>query len=216
MPKNQRSPKSRLILPELPGLHDVTKQDYKKARETLGDAFREDPIWARILEGALEKFPYAFGTPLKMALHYGRAYAPSTDVRAIAGWLSSPNVDMTIWRVIRSGAIWPSMKLGMKYGKLTMQVFEKITRDRQEYMRDKEPYAYLLVIGVDPAYHRQGLGSLLVRSMLENLPPDTPAYLETETEGNVRFYEKLGFEVVKEITVPVLELPMWEMLHPGG
>jgi len=35
--------------------------------------------------------------------------------------------------------------------------------------------------------------------------------LETETEDNVRFYEKYGFETVKKTNLLVVDLPMWEM-----
>jgi hypothetical protein len=40
-----------------------------------------------------------------------------------------------------------------------------------------------------------------------------PIYLETETEKNVRMYERFGFTVVKQITLPVINLPMWEMVR---
>ena len=38
-------------------------------------------------------------------------------------------------------------------------------------------------------------------------------YLETETEENVAMYEGLGFQVIKKVTLPVVELPMWEMMR---
>jgi hypothetical protein len=41
-------------------------------------------------------------------------------------------------------------------------------------------------------------------------------YLETETEGNVAMYEKYCFEFVKKITLPVVNLPMWEMIREAG
>lgn len=36
-------------------------------------------------------------------------------------------------------------------------------------------------------------------------------YLETDTEDNVKLYEHYGFKVVKEVILPDLEIPMWEM-----
>ena len=38
-----------------------------------------------------------------------------------------------------------------------------------------------------------------------------PIYLETSTEKNVKMYERYGFEVPKKITLPVIDLPQWEM-----
>ncbi len=39
-----------------------------------------------------------------------------------------------------------------------------------------------------------------------------PVYLETETEANVRSYQRLGCRVLETMTLPVVELPAWLML----
>ena len=36
-----------------------------------------------------------------------------------------------------------------------------------------------------------------------------PVYLETQTEGNVVFYKKFGFEVIKEVNLPNFDVKMW-------
>ena len=78
-------------------------------------------------------------------------------------------------------------------------------------MRGK-PYMYLQVIGVAPAHQGQGVGGRLLRALIEQSEQAGLAlYLETETECNVRMYEHFGFRVVKEIVLPIIELPMWEM-----
>ena len=52
----------------------------------------------------------------------------------------------------------------------------------------------------------------MVRALIDKSKrAGVPIYLETETESNVRMYEHLGFEVVKEITLPIINLPMWEL-----
>jgi hypothetical protein len=40
-----------------------------------------------------------------------------------------------------------------------------------------------------------------------------PLYLETETEDNRDMYEHLGFKLLREITLPEIDLPMWQMLR---
>ena len=40
-----------------------------------------------------------------------------------------------------------------------------------------------------------------------------PLYLETETEDNVKLYERFGFKLVKQILLDKIDLPMWEMLR---
>ena len=58
------------------------------------------------------------------------------------------------------------------------------------------------------------MGSDLVRGGLRKADrDDTRVYLETETAGNVGYYEHLGFEVIEEIVARGLDLPLWLMLR---
>ena len=78
------------------------------------------------------------------------------------------------------------------------------------------PHWYLSAVGVDPARHGEGLGSALVRRGIERAERDgRPIYLETGTESNVRFYERLGFEVLEQSVATGLELPVWLMSRPS-
>ena len=200
-----------LIIPEIPDLYRLTSKDYSKACEVLGLAFQEDPIWKAILKDDPDKFSKVFGVPLKYSLKYGVVYASSPNLEGIAAWVPSDYVKSTFFRLLMSGALWSAMKLGRKIGKLIQEVFEIITEDRETNM--KGTYLYLYVIGVGPDHQGKGIGSHLINSMLSNIPPEIPIYLETETERNVRLYERLGFKILKKIMVPSLQLPMWEMLH---
>jgi ribosomal protein S18 acetylase RimI-like enzyme len=81
---------------------------------------------------------------------------------------------------------------------------------KKELMPD--PHWYLAAIGVNPERQGEGLGSALVQSGIRRADRDnTPVYLETETEGNVGFYQHLGFEVIEQITAAGLDLPLWLM-----
>ncbi|NIP94842.1 MAG: GNAT family N-acetyltransferase [Akkermansiaceae bacterium] len=92
----------------------------------------------------------------------------------------------------------------------TISLFGLMDRKRKTLMPD--PYWYLATLGVDPPYQSRGLGTLLVTEGLDRADADhTPAYLETETESNVAFYRGLGFEVVEELTIERLGIPLWLM-----
>jgi len=41
-----------------------------------------------------------------------------------------------------------------------------------------------------------------------------PCYLETETEGNVAFYQRRGFEVVHEAEIGDPAFRLWFMVRP--
>jgi ribosomal protein S18 acetylase RimI-like enzyme len=198
---------------EIPDLYRITPKDFTRTCAMLGEAFQKDPIWCQILKNEPTKFPLVFGMPVMYTLKYGKIYAPTQDISAAAVWLATPFVEMTPWRMFRSGAYPVAMKLGAQIGKQISKVFSIIEKDRKTILRP--PYIYLSVLGVSSTQQGKGLGTFLVKKMIENLPPKIPLYLETETASNVKFYERLGFHVMKEFQVPVLNLPMWEMIHDG-
>jgi GNAT superfamily N-acetyltransferase len=92
------------------------------------------------------------------------------------------------------------------------------------------PHWYLAVLGSDPSAQGQGLGSAVLRPVLErcdsdgvpaylesskeeepNMQEGTPAYLESSKESNISFYERFGFKVIDEVRLPrgPKVWPMW-------
>jgi ribosomal protein S18 acetylase RimI-like enzyme len=75
-----------------------------------------------------------------------------------------------------------------------------------------EPNYYLSILGVDPIRQGRGIGSALMRPILERCDREgTPASLATNLERNVRLYERHGFRVVDEVPVPGTTIPTWFM-----
>ena len=64
------------------------------------------------------------------------------------------------------------------------------------------------------AIQGQGHGTKLLNHLIERGKKENlPIYLETETEVNVKYYKKFGFEVVKEMILPIINQPMWIMIR---
>jgi RimJ/RimL family protein N-acetyltransferase len=86
-----------------------------------------------------------------------------------------------------------------------------------ELLRDHHPadrHWYLGTLGVEPELWGQGIGTELLSTWLQMVDDDrTPAYLETDAAGNLRFYERAGFEVVEEIWA--LGVRIWTMRRPA-
>jgi ribosomal protein S18 acetylase RimI-like enzyme len=77
------------------------------------------------------------------------------------------------------------------------------------------PHFYLSVLGVEPERQGEGIGSSLIRPVLEMASSaQLPAYLETATGRNVLLYERAGFAVVEELTIPGTDIHGWLMLRP--
>ena len=80
---------------------------------------------------------------------------------------------------------------------------------------DEEAAGGDAVPDLDPGLWGRGVGSELLSAWLRLVDADaTPAYLETDAAGNIRFYERSGFEVVEEIRV--LGVRIWTMRRPGA
>jgi GNAT superfamily N-acetyltransferase len=66
-----------------------------------------------------------------------------------------------------------------------------------------EEHWYLGVLGTHPDRQGEGLGSRVVRDVLEIADADgAPAYLETATESNLGFYARLGFDIRDDSSIP--------------
>jgi GNAT superfamily N-acetyltransferase len=70
------------------------------------------------------------------------------------------------------------------------------------------------VLGVSLEIQKKGFGRKMMEALIEMADNQgLPIYFETQTEGNVVFYKKFGFEVIKEVKLPNFDLPMWYMFR---
>jgi GNAT superfamily N-acetyltransferase len=195
-------------------LYRITRKDVQLAGSTLVDAFRSDPMWKAVFENEYQaetkKASFA-ETPITFALKYGEAYATSENFEGVAAWVPGEYADMTFWRMIRSGAGKTAMRMGSKLSRKMKPYFAPLQMDRHVHMQGKR-YAYLQIIGVAQAQQGKGFGGKLLRALIDTCKQEgVHIYLETETEENVEIYAKFGFSLIQQITLPELNLPMWEM-----
>ena len=160
--------------------------------------------------GASARYMSAF---FAFAQHYGDTYTVP-DMAGVACWLSPWKSKPVLWQAIRTGFALPRVSLS----------FPKPSRDRMialaRYLNQAHSQAVkgrhwqLTVLAVDPARRRQGIGGHLIQPMLARADAERlPCYLDTQTESNVRFYEKYGFVVVSEGEVPGHPMRIWAMLR---
>jgi len=73
------------------------------------------------------------------------------------------------------------------------------TLSREAFIKQfhpKAPFAYLWFIGTDPSHQGKGIGSELLRQVIETSRQDKrPVYLETSTQRNIKFYKDAGFSI---------------------
>ena len=197
-------------------LYKVQKRDIVRASKVLADAFQRDPLWNKIYEGDpdIEKrFHAFFEGGVRYCLKYGEVYAPSENLEGVIGLAQGKYADMNWWRAIRSGTMSVGMRMGLNTAKKVRTVFKPITEDRREHMAGCA-FLYVLFFGVATELQGNGFGRKLLGAAIEKSEREgLHLYLETETEENVTMYEHFGFRLLKKITLPIVDLPMWEMVR---
>jgi ribosomal protein S18 acetylase RimI-like enzyme len=197
-------------------LYRVQKRDIVPASKVLADAFQSDPLWNKVYEGDpdIEKrFRALFEGAVRYCLKYGDVYAPSEDLEGVIGLVPGKYADMNVWRAIRSGTIGVGMRMGLNAAMKMGTIFKPVVEDRREYMAGYA-FLYVLVIGVATELQGKGFGRKLIDAAVEKSEREgLQIYLDTSTEENMKMYEHFGFKLLKRVTLPIVDLPMWEMVR---
>lgn len=197
-------------------LYPINKAEIPAAVDVLIDSFQDDPLW-RVpvpVDGDQDRSRRAFfECPLRYGLTYGNVYASSSALEGLAVWVPGRLADMNFWRMLRCGAIRAALGMEKESVRKLKILSDTVVPDRKRHMKDRD-YWYVMVIGVRTAHQGQGIGSRLMRAITAECDAaGEPLYLETETEANVPFYTRHGFELIERVVLPELDLPMWEMVR---
>jgi ribosomal protein S18 acetylase RimI-like enzyme len=144
-------------------------------------------------------------------LLYGEVHTTPT-VEGVACWLPPGETHLTLGRVVRSGLYATPLKMGLA----AYRRFDTYMSYANQFHKRCAPpsHWYLWAIGVDPSCQGRGIdGRLIERGLARANEDGTACYPETGVARNVRFYEKHGFKVVDEGTVPGQGVPVWAMLR---
>jgi ribosomal protein S18 acetylase RimI-like enzyme len=197
-------------------LYRVQKRDIVRASKVLADAFQRDPLWNKIYEGDpnIEKrFQAFFEGGVRYCMKYGEVYAPSENLEGVIGLVPGKYADMNWWRAIRSGTMSVGMRMGLNVAMKMGTIFKPVVKDRREHMAGCS-YLYVLVFGVSTGLQDKGFGRKLIGAEIEKSEREgLQIYLDTTTEENVKMYEHFGFRLLKKITLPIVDLPMWELVR---
>ncbi|MFZ1155367.1 MAG: GNAT family N-acetyltransferase [Solirubrobacteraceae bacterium] len=166
--------------------------DARRLTERLAEAFLEDPIFSWLMpdessrSARLRRF---FGIELRrLVLPRGHAWTSSGLTGAAlslppGSWSTPPHIAL-----LQGGCF--GFHLHRAAGLLALI----------EWRHLRGPHYYFAYIGVAPAAQGQGLGSRLMRPTLDRCDEEQlPAYLEASSERNAVLYERLGFELKREV-----------------
>ncbi len=191
-----------------PTVRRAGEQDVPALAAMLSRAFLDDPVasWAwradRLRPQALERFQ---AVRLRQLMG-GREIWTTDELTSAALWAPPGSWHMSLREtaMLVPCFLRPSLFARMP---LVALGWEKLERAHPRH----PPHVYLAVLGTEPGTQGQGLGSAVLRPMLEQCDSDQVcAYLESSKERNIDFYARHGFRVLDEIQL--LRGPkMWKM-----
>jgi ribosomal protein S18 acetylase RimI-like enzyme len=194
-----------------PQVREARKSDVRELARTLGRAFFDDPVTTWLIpqdKGRIAKLQRLFGA---MTRHHhlsrgGVEVASAGNGIAAAALWDPPDQ----WQETQRAQLAMTPTFLRVFGLNSLR-----GRTLQETMKaahPEEPHWYLAVIGSDPAVRGRGLGRALMESRLQRCDAEfCPAYLESSKPENVPYYERFGFTVTSEITLPGGGPTLWPM-----
>ncbi|MFD6432281.1 GNAT family N-acetyltransferase [Streptomyces venezuelae] len=188
-------------------IRPVIDEDVPAAVDTLARAFADYPFTRHVVAAddhhrRVRRFQELFLTRIGMV--YGRVWVAGAG-RAVAVWTTPARdpgpgfaaVGPLIAELAGDRAPW----------------FESADRALRPH-RPHFPAWFLATVGVDPDEQGKGLGGAVIRPGLEAADrAGLPCFLETSTEQNVAFYERLGFTVTADVPLPDNGPRTWCMLR---
>lgn len=184
----------------------VAQDDLDALGTVLGRAYAGDPVWSWVYPQSdrSRRLARMFRSLLRATRDRGATVLTDQATRGAAIWQRSDDRGLGVLGNLRMGTSMVASGARVRRGQAVMRAIER--------RHPKEPHWYLAVLGIDPTHQGEGIGSALVRHVLDD-PANVgePAYLETETPANVPFYERHGFRVVGELDVPGGGPHLWLM-----
>ena len=173
--------------------------------EALGKAFWDDPVMRFLIPTGDSRLRTLMKMETKSSLKHATAYM--TDDGAAAALWKPPGT----WRM---GYGELATMLPLLLSSLRGRVLTALTvlgAVEKRHPTDP-PHWYLAVLGTEPEGQGKGKGSAVLQPVLEQCDAQgEAAYLESSKETNIPFYERHGFKVTEEITLPKNGPPIWAM-----
>lgn len=195
----------------------IRADQVSSAAGVLANAFAEAPRFNYMLQGDARrqaKLTWYWVAVIRACIQSGWTVqvvggdARST-VRAVTIWEPPQQVRHSILTLVRSGLIAAPLRLGLSAYRRRRALGRLLAE-----LDPPHPCWYLDTIGVEPSEQRTGLGTALLNTMLVKIDEQVlPSFLDTSAPNNLGYYERFGFRVTAESSLPN-GLPLWGMTRP--
>lgn len=193
------------------------------AARLLARAFHDNPAHTHICpneEKRSRQLTWLLGANLKMQLEQGaKSFCINQNGKVQAmGYWTNPNRKIGLVKKIEAGLLKAPLKLGISGFRRMMSASNHID-DCIANLNLSCDHFYLNNMVVHENLRGQGIGSDLLNQEIRKIKENHPRAifsLTTQKRENVRFYQKHGFEVVREElqSDPYVRFQNWVMVKP--
>jgi len=197
-------------------VRELEPDEVESAADMLARAFWDSPLMQVLApdeDERAEASRWFFEAQACYGLLYGDVWAAVEDdgvVQGAAIWWAPEHVEPDDERSSESGLADGLAIVGPAAWERLQVLSRAMATLHQQLAPD--PHWYLSILGVHPEMHSQGIGGEIMSACLEFVDEEgLPAYLETAAERNLAFYQRHGFAVGAEVTLPSLGVTVWGM-----
>ena len=191
----------------------LTSTNADAAADVLVRSFTDDPGLCFVLPEVADRArlgPSLARTVIRYALRCGAPLVTPDVVRGVALWFPPDAPAPTEADLAETGLADVPGQIGPAAWQRFRRLLDHLDALHPRHAPD--PHWYLAMLGVDPAWQRQGIGEALLRPVFAAADRDgLCCYLEAPTAGNARYYARRGFRAVAETDVPDSDVHVWLM-----
>lgn len=195
-----------------PEVRAATAAEVPRLAVALAAAFQDDPVWSWMLpDGARRPMRLRRYFELELrTIGLARGTIWASDDLGGAALTTLPGM----WRLPWSVQLRHGPGFTRAFGLRLRWAAALLRRMEQRHLR--APHHYVAYVGVAPAGQGRGLGTRLLRPVLERCDAEgLPAWLEATAPRNVALYERLGFAAAGEVRLGDSP-PLTLMVRPAG
>lgn len=179
----------------------------------LADAFADNPLNVAVIGGDTAKRRrlnrHGLGILLPSAQEHGLVWSARRGVAPEGVLIANPPGAYPFPRPGVGSLLRAVVRQGPRVVSRWAQVFLAL-----DAAHPVTHHWYLATLGIAPAAQGRGIGRALLEAFVARVDADgLPAWLETDRERNVRFYEAAGFRPVR--TLDVLGVPVFCLERPA-
>jgi GNAT superfamily N-acetyltransferase len=195
-------------------VHPITTQTFRQAAQVLGKAFEDEPVSVAIYQGftpdkRVRALTVDFSAELLVCIRKGYPLYINEDGSMVAAAVIYPP-DAYPLPVIDQWLILLKSILGNGLYDVRgwLNWLNEVDKNHPT-----EPHYYLEYLGVEPGYQGKGFGSSILKHLISKADEvGVGCYLENANPRNIPFYQRSGFQVIREMEI--IGIPTWFMWRP--